>query len=287
MTLDSTQLRSYGNWFPSSSLSFKLVKDLAVQAAYSKRIRRPSYNSLNPFVRFMDPFTFERGNPNLQPEITQTGSFSFTWNGQPFLNFEYRNTDNGIQTVTEQDDRTRVTYSYDGNLAKVTQFGGHLFFPLSFTKGLDGFAGVMIYDNRFVSPFLGNELRLQSVSYTGFAQASYKINKKWKVEANGWYSKGGLRGLIQMGELFGVDAGIQGKLLDGKLEVNLAANNIFYKYFNGAANYQNQNFNVQVQWEPRVFELSLRYRFGNQFLKDKSKSKNSASEEAGRANQKN
>ncbi|MFM2269938.1 MAG: hypothetical protein RL757_3379 [Bacteroidota bacterium] len=287
VTLDSTQQRQYDGWFPSSSISIKIVKELALQAAYSKRLRRPSYNALNPFVRFMDPLTYERGNPTLQPEITQTSSVAFTWSGQPFLNFEYRNTNNGIQTVTEQNDQTRVTYGYDANLAKITALGGHLFFPLSFVKGMDGFAGVMIYDNRFSSPFLGNELKLQSVSYTGFAQTSYKLNKKWKVEANAWYSKGGLRGLILQGEMFGVDMGIQGKLMDGKLELNLSADNLFYKYFNGTVNYQNQNFNVNVQWEPQVFELSARYRFGNQFLKDKTKAKNAADEEARRASQKN
>ncbi len=286
VTLNATQQRNYDGWFPSSSLSVKIVKELALQAAYSKRLRRPNYNVLNPFVRFMDPLTYERGNPTLQPEITQTSSVAFTWGGQPFLNIEYRNTNNGIQTVTEQNDQTRVTYGYDANLAKITAFGGHLFFPLTFVKGMDGFAGIMIYDNRFSSPFLGNELKLQSVSYTGFAQTAYKLNKKWKVEANAWYSNGGLRGLMVQGEMFGVDMGIQGKLMDGKLELNLSADNLFYKYFNGAVNYQHQNFNVNVRWEPQIFELTARYRFGNQFLKDKTKAKNAADEESRRANQK-
>jgi ferric enterobactin receptor len=288
VTLNSVQLRpDYGKFFPSASISVPIVKQLAVMTAYSYRINRPNYRSLNPFVTFMDPFTYERGNPNLKPEFTHTGQFSLTWGGRPFFNLEYRQTNNAIQAMTEQYNATSTTFRFDANVAKMTNIGGHFFFPLSFAKGTDGYAGVMIYEQQYNGQHDAKPLTLKSTSYTGFMQFSYKINKMFKFETNGWYRKGGLQGLIVIGELYGVDMGLQGKFLDDHLELNLAANNLLFKTFNGKVAFGNQNYNINMNWEVRVFELSAKYKFGNRFLKERKKGKSGTEEETKRANMTN
>jgi hypothetical protein len=233
----------------------------------------------------MDPYTYERGNPNLKPEFTHTGQFSLTWGGRPFFNLEYRNTDNAIQMLTEQKDKT--TFRFDANVAKMTNVGGHFFFPLSFMKGADGYAGVMIYQQQYNGQHEGNPLTLKSTSYTGFMQFSYKFNKQYKFEMNGWYRKGGLQGLIEIGEMYGLDFGLQGKFWDDHLELNLAANQLIVKMFSGKVDFGNQHYNVNMNWEPRVFELSAKYKFGNRFLKERKKGKSGAEEETKRANMTN
>jgi ferric enterobactin receptor len=286
VTLNVEQSRpAYGKFFPSASISVPIVKELAVMTAYSYRINRPNYRSLNPFVTFMDPYTYERGNPNLKPEFTHTGQFSLTWGGRPFFNLEYRNTDNAIQMLTEQKDKT--TFRFDDNVAKMTNFGGHFFFPLTVAKGAEGFAGVMIYQQQYNGQHEGNALTLKSTSYTGFMQFSYKFNKQYKFEMNGWYRKGGLQGLIEIGEMYGLDLGLQGKFWDEHLELNLAANQLIVKMFSGKVDFGNQHYNVNMNWEPRVFELSAKYKFGNRFLKERKKGKSGAEEETKRANMNN
>ena len=44
--------------------------------SYSRRIDRPSYQNLNPFEFNLDKYTFQRGNPNLKPQYTN--SFGIT-----------------------------------------------------------------------------------------------------------------------------------------------------------------------------------------------------------------
>ncbi len=286
VTLDSVQLRpNYGKFFPSASISVPIVKELAVMTAYSYRINRPNYRSLNPFVTFMDPYTYERGNPNLKPEFTHTGQFSLTWGGRPFFNLEYRKTNDAIQMLTEQKNAT--TFRFDANVAKMTNLGGHFFFPLTVAKGAEGFAGVMIYQQQYDGQHEGKPLTLKSTSYTGFMQFSYKFNKQFKFEMNGWYRKGGLQGLIEIGEMYGLDMGLQGKFWDDHLELNLAANQLIVKMFRGKVDFGNQHYNVNMNWEPRVFELSAKYKFGNRFLKERKKGKSGAEEETKRANMNN
>ena len=58
---------NYTNVFPNASFETKLSENINAFFTYSSRIRRPSYESLNPFVIYQDEFTSIRGNPNLQP----------------------------------------------------------------------------------------------------------------------------------------------------------------------------------------------------------------------------
>ncbi len=286
-TIDSTLTRSYGRLFPSTSFSVPVMKIMGKQinamAAYSYRINRPSYGTLNPFVRFLDPFTYEKGNPTLKPELTHSANLSLTFEGKPFMTLEYSRTNDAIQTVSDQNDKTRVTYGFDENIAKYRQFGGHFFVPLMFIKNLDGFAGVRIYHNVYESEYLGKKLDLQSTSFIAFLQADYKINKHFSTELGARYIKGGLRGLVQMGDLFMMEAGVKGKFLDNRLEVDLSIDNPFSNFFDGKIQYQNQNIDVVTKWEVKVVDLTLKYKFGNKFLKDRKNAKGSADEEMRRA----
>jgi ferric enterobactin receptor len=291
ITLDSTLTRDYGNFFPSTSVSIPFAKlmgkQVAAMAAYSYRINRPSYGSLNPFVSFLDPYTYQRGNPTLKPEFAHSTKLSLTADGQPFFNLEYNQTNDAIQMITEQDNKTGISYGFDENLARIRQYGGSLFLPLFGLKGLDGYAGTMIYYNEYKSKLFGDVLNQNAMSYTAFLQATYKINKNWKTELSGWYNGGGLRGLMRQGNMYGMDFGLNGKLWKDKLEMDLSVDNFLMRAFNGSINYLNQNIQIGNAWEPRVVTLTLKYKFGNQFFKDVKKAKSSAEEEARRANTKN
>jgi ferric enterobactin receptor len=285
-TIDTILTRQYGRLFPSTSFSMPITKimgkQINIMAAYSYRINRPNYATLNPFVRYLDPYTFEKGNPQLKPELTHSANLSLTYEGNPFITFEYNKTNNAIQTVSQQDDIAKTTYGFDENIAQYTQIGGHLFLPLMFFKGMDGFIGVRIHQNRYESDYLGNKLNLKSTSFIAFMQSSYKINKCFTAEIGARYIKGGLMGLMTMGDLFTMEGGIKGKFWDNRLTVSASIDNPFVNYFDGRIRYLNQNIDINRKWESRIVNLTLKYSFGSKFLKDRKQIKNSAQEEISR-----
>ncbi|WP_449437421.1 outer membrane beta-barrel family protein [Pedobacter steynii] len=69
---DSSFVRNYFNAFPSFFLSFKPDSTNRNQffLNYGRRINRPAYDQLNPFMMVVQKYNQEVGNPFLSPELT-------------------------------------------------------------------------------------------------------------------------------------------------------------------------------------------------------------------------
>lgn len=84
----------YNTFVPSVFLSKKLGEKQTIKLSYSKRIERPNYEDLNPFVNTNDPKNLSAGNPNLQPEIGQRYELGYNRDlgkaGSIMVNFFYR-----------------------------------------------------------------------------------------------------------------------------------------------------------------------------------------------------
>lgn len=69
--------RKYANLFPSAHVTFDLPNENDIQVSYSRRVRRPFYNDLSPFMTFADSRNFFSGNPNLNPEFSDAFDFGY------------------------------------------------------------------------------------------------------------------------------------------------------------------------------------------------------------------
>ena len=96
--------------FPSLYLSKKLNETDEIQLNYSRRIRRPDFWQLNPFIDINDPLNIQQGNPQLKPEYSNSFEFNYSKNFKNNSNFlasiYYRNTTGDItrysDTLTEK-----------------------------------------------------------------------------------------------------------------------------------------------------------------------------------------
>jgi outer membrane receptor protein involved in Fe transport len=67
----------YTEAYPSLHLAYQLGEGERLSASYSRRVQRPFAQDLNPFLIYIDPFNYRRGNPDLKPQITD--SFEAAW----------------------------------------------------------------------------------------------------------------------------------------------------------------------------------------------------------------
>jgi outer membrane receptor protein involved in Fe transport len=77
--------------FPSVFLTKTIAEETEIQLNYTRRVRRPNFWQLNPFININDPVNLEQGNPQLQPEFTNSIEFNFskTYNTGNFLGVLY------------------------------------------------------------------------------------------------------------------------------------------------------------------------------------------------------
>jgi hypothetical protein len=285
VTLDSSQSRHIAKLFPSASLSRELGKKLGAAIAYSYRIDRPHYSDLNPFVYFLDPYTFEQGNPRLRPSLTHSTKFSLTYESQPFFNVEYKRTNDAMVEVTEQDDATGRTFLTNVNLDKFEVLNISMFFPLDFIPKLSGYGGFIANYNKYDSPYLTEQFSRTKWDYTAFLNATVSLPLKVDMELSGWWNSGALQGIINSEWLYGVDVGVARKFLDDKLRVTLGVDNVLRRFFHGDVQYANMDFDIVSKWDAPVFNGQVSYKFGNQHMKGKGSHSSSAEELIERAQQ--
>ncbi|MEE9406764.1 MAG: outer membrane beta-barrel protein [Polaribacter sp.] len=262
--------------FPSASISKKLTEVLGASMSYSYRIRRPSYGSLNSFQEFLDPFSSEKGNPNLKPAFTNNYQFNLTYEGQPFFTVGYSKTDDVIFDLIQQNGAQITQQAV--NVEDYTNWNFRLFAPLSFLKGVEGYTGFIVNKNSYNSLMHGVDLSKWNMFW--FIQASYKLPWDVNFEMSGNYGTGALEGQIQVDWLAGLDFSFGKKFLDDRLKVNLGFNKMLNRGFNGTIDYGgSETAQVESNGSRQNIQLRLVYSFGSKFGKKKSKRNSSKDEE--------
>ncbi|MBW1294713.1 TonB-dependent receptor domain-containing protein [Aquimarina litoralis] len=277
LTQNETRSRKISKFFPSVSLGRDITEEIGANVSYSYRIQRPSYSSLNSFVYYYDPFTFEEGNPNLKPAFTNNFRFNLTYDDQPFFSVSYGQTRDALFEIITQNDTSAETSRSVINLAENNSFTASLFGPLDFIKGLDGYTGVIVNYNEYTSERLIPSLDLSQWSLTWYTSAEYKLPWGINSEVSGYYSTGGLEGQIEYKWIAGIDLAISKKFMNDRLKVSLEFEEILNRKFLGSINYDNVNATIVNDWPRQNIFLQLNYNFGSKL--SKKKNRNNVSED--------
>ncbi|WKN30358.1 TonB-dependent receptor [Porifericola rhodea] len=91
--------RDYINFFPSAHFTYDLINDHKLQLSYSRRLNRPTYSDLTPFVTFYDNRNYFSGNPDLNPDYThafEVGHIKYFDKASISSAIYYRHTDDKI-----------------------------------------------------------------------------------------------------------------------------------------------------------------------------------------------
>lgn len=100
--------RNYSNLFPSIHFTYNITPSHALQLSYSRRVRRPVYRDLSPYITFSDSRNFFSGNPDLEPEFANSfdlGYIHYFELGSISSSIYYRHTIDKILGIRTVDDR--------------------------------------------------------------------------------------------------------------------------------------------------------------------------------------
>ncbi|MFT7421715.1 MAG: hypothetical protein ACI9QN_002646 [Arcticibacterium sp.] len=270
LTVNKVIPNDYLSVFPTAYLTQKINENNSLKYSYSRRIGRPNYQQLNPFLFFLDPFTYEKGNEFLRPQFTDNTELSYTYKNSVSLTLGYASTKDNMFQVIEQDDASRVTFQTQTNLEKVENYSANLSFPISVAKWWMMQNNVNVYYTRYQdSDLSGGLLDVGQTAFNFYTSSTFTMKKGWSAEANMWFNSPQVLGIIrQTKPQYAVNAGVQKTILQKKGKLKLNVSDIFLtSFFSGDIDYQNVDLAVSSRWTSRIASLSFTYNFGNQDVK--------------------
>lgn len=261
---DSSFKRSYTNFFPTTYLSFQANEHNQFSLNYGRRIDRPNYQSLNPFVYYIDNYTYQSGNPFLQPQITGNVELTHVFKGFLSTTLNYSRTrdifaesftqDNFATIVSISNIGTRTNYgaAVNAQIQAKKIFSSNIYF--SYTH--DQFEGIVSGDP------LNNSIDMFLISINN----QFKFSKGWSAELSGWYRTKGIEGQIIVNPLSQVTLGIQKQVLKDKGTIKFSLRDVFLDNIPlGTINFSKTEARFSNTRDTRVAILSFVYRFGKTF----------------------
>ncbi len=243
---------------------FTLFKtDLIASAIYRRSTKRPYYEILNPFPKYVDQYLFDVGNPRLQPQFTTNYELNVLFEDFPVFAIGINQTKNIFSNVTYQDDVTKIAYRTYDNLGKNKELyfriiagippGGKYFFYMGAQYNYNEYNG--IYQNL---PFNYNR-----GSWLFFMYQEFKATSTISFSAQGFMRTKALQNFYELNTFGGLFLSVNKSILKKKANIILSLNDALQtNHVEFSLNQGNVNTTGSRANDTRRLGLTLRYNFG-------------------------
>lgn len=282
LTLDTKVPREYTDLFPSVSIS-RMIGQHNISATYSRRLERPNYRALNPFEQYLDEYTFEKGNPFLNPQYSQSFGLNYMMGRALFVAINYSKTTDAITEVIEQISDENKTFQTEQNLDSYENYSITLSAPKVWSDWWTSRANLTGFLNDFQSNIPSGELNNQKFSYVASLNNEIKLPSAWNMELNGQYQSKITFGLFEIDPQFSLDLGLSKKVLNNRGKIKIGVSDILYTS-NSPVRIMQDDIDLRVNQDrdSRRVRITFTYNFGNQKVKGAKRRKTATSEEQGR-----
>lgn len=282
---DSIVTRHYTNLFPNLGIGYDMSDKNQFNFSYSRRINRPDYDNLNPFVFFLDSLTYEQGNPYLQPQFTQNFELSHTYKRFLTTTVNYTQTNDIITQLLKQDTEKKTTFQTTENFNKMKQIGISVMANFKIEKWWNTNIYLNVFNNHYQGMYQADPVDIQFTSFMGNMTNSFSFGKGWSAEISGWYRSKTTEGLLVANEMWAVNSAIAKQILKMKGTIKAGVRDIFWtQRFSGYAKYSDVDVDVSSKRDSRQFNITFNYRFGKKNIPPARRKTGGASDEQNRVN---
>lgn len=268
VTLDQRVPRNYTDFFPSVSMSHMIGKKHSLSYAYSRRLNRPNYKSLNPFEFYLDEYTFERGNPFLNPQYSNNFSVNYSLGNALFVSLNYSHTKDAITEVIEQDASTNRTFQTELNLDDFRNYSINVTVPKVWNEWWVTRLNYNGFYNQYNSDFSEGTIDRGQYSNVIYLGNEFNLNNDWNMELSGYYQSGITFGVMTIDPRYSIDYGVSKKVLDGRGTIKFNVTDIFWSQQSKVVIDQGDiDLVVDQRNDTRKASLTFNYSFGNQEVK--------------------
>ena len=255
--------RQYTDWFPSAHLSYKLNEKNQLQLSYSRRLSRPRFWFLLPFVTFSDVRLRWQGNPALNPEYTNSfelGYLKYFEKGSMLTSLYYRHRTQVIQRLFLADENGDIDF-LPVNIGTQNAYGLELSGNYDFSKVWKLNGNINVYQAKTEGEYLDVEYDAETFSWDGRVSNKVTIAKQYNAQISFTYKSGINTAQGRRNSVWAMDLGASKDVFDGKGTLSLNARDLFNTRRRRAVTdvvglYSEQEF----QWRGRTVILNLNYR---------------------------
>jgi Outer membrane receptor proteins, mostly Fe transport len=279
---------SYGTFVPSVVLSHDFNKGQSLKLAYGKRIERPEYRDLNPFINLSDPYNITTGNPLLKPEIgnnLELGySNTFKKGGNIYISLIERINTSDLKPVTTfyptyligDSTYTNVSVTNRQNIGEEYNTGISASGSYPITTKLN-LRGNLMVTHRYTVNNTGIGDQSSGLRVRFNMNATYQLPKDLVFELFGFYSSATQNIQGKTPQFFMYTFALRKLFWDKKASFGFTASNPFNKYVRQLSTISAESYtSTNIRLMPlRSFGISFMYKFGKmEFSKKKEEDNN-------------
>lgn len=254
--------------FPYLYVSRKIMSvagyGIKAYAIYRRTIQRPTYEQLNPFPRYIDPYTYEAGNPLLKPQFMQNVEANISADDMPIFAFGknfsthifnsvlYPLDSNKFISIRTYDNLGSKKETYLRAIGAVPPVYRYFFYLV-----------VQYSFNEYNGFYQGRPLLFKERAWTFFTYHNFKIDKLSNINIFGFYRPAGSSGFYGYQAFGNLNASINRQFLKKKLTITCTVNDVL------KTNYTRFSINQGIisatgvrRNDTHRFGLNLRYNFG-------------------------
>jgi hypothetical protein len=281
---DSTVKRNYINLFPSAFVNWKLDTNHTLNFSYSRRIDRPDYEMINPFLFFSNQYNYDQGNPYLKPQLSDNFELNHVFKDFLSTSFGYLHMTNVFSETIFQNYNTQIVYRTPENMAHYNCYNILINVTLHPAKWWTCILSANIFHDHYFGAIPGGTYNKTYVTGEFYTLNSFSLKHNWSIELFGYYRTINIYGLLVEKVKYRGNIGIKKRFANdkGTLALNLQ-DALWSEQTHQTENIENVNYLYTDYRDSRRLNLSISWKLGRSQYRREDRGK-SASEEINRVN---
>lgn len=273
--------RSNTSVFPTAFVSYKIDDNNSVEASCGRRINRPAYTMMSPFITYFSQYYYQKGNPDLSPAYRNYLELRYNNRNELFVSIGLRKVTGYITPILGYDANNKAVFATWGNYADDYVLHGSCNYNKQCAKWLLLTTSADVYYNKFLS-YRGNRLLGTSIGASGHFQATFNLNRGWTADTTFYASTGDLQNVIdRYGPSYWLGVNVAKKVMKEAATIRLSIEDPFrMNKLTSTSNWNGIETASSLRFGSQSVALGFSYNFGKKL--DGAQQRNNSSEEAGR-----
>ncbi|MBL7727942.1 MAG: outer membrane beta-barrel protein [Dinghuibacter sp.] len=261
---------SYTNLFPSFSLTKMMGRKMQHQLSltYSRRINRPVYSDLNPFITFVDQYDIATGNSRLKAGFSHAAELGLLLNNQYNISIGATRTTDMVLRNMAQNDTTRLATVIRENIPLMYSYYFNIALPHYIRKWWQFYFDLNLSYDRYSASVNTNRGTLVDMRVVN----TLFFPKSWSVQSVFSYTHIPAYGFYSIKPYYFFNLACR-KLVGEKYTFTFRVTDMF-RTNRERSSFNTGNISQQLTnfIEGRIFRLQIQYRFGKSFKEQNNKS---------------